>query len=76
MNIKFAEIIFRILFQVTVEKLICIYLNYIVRDRRSAVICVILGLGKETGLNQNIAVYTGYVVTENEENMNMGQYYS
>ena len=25
---------------------------------------------------QSVAVYTGYVVTEHGENMNMGQYYS
>jgi hypothetical protein len=27
-------------------------------------------------ISQSVAVYTGYVVTEHEENMNMGQYYS
>jgi len=27
-------------------------------------------------ISQSIAVYTGYVVTEHEGNMNMGQYYS
>ena len=27
-------------------------------------------------ISQSAAVYTGYVVTEHEGNMNMGQYYS
>jgi len=27
-------------------------------------------------ISQSVAVYTGYVVTEHEGNMNMGQYYS
>jgi hypothetical protein len=34
-----------------------------------------LGLG-DGQISKSVAVYTGYVVTEHEGNMNMGQYYS